>query len=354
MVHVVHINLAGGFRGGERQTQLLVQGLAEQGLTQTLVGRRGGELVGRCPHLPGLRVIPVRNNVISAARALSGATLVHVHEGRAIQAAWLAHLLGNLPYLVTRRVQKGPRPTSANRVMYRAAAVRVVVSRAIGESLQRLDPRLDFEIVPDSTSALCADPAEVSRIRSQYGDGILIGTVGALVDSHKGQLQVIEVARRFAQSLPGVRFLLIGGGSDEAMLKTAAAGLRNVVFTGHVDNVGDYLAALDLFFYPSRHEGLGSILLDAMEFGLPIVATVAGGMPEIIEDGRNGFLCAVDDIEAQSQALGTLIHDKRRREQIGAVNIEKAAHYSPQRMTRRYMDIYHNILAGTTREHTDA
>ncbi|HHQ14667.1 MAG TPA: glycosyltransferase family 1 protein, partial [Chromatiales bacterium] len=322
-MHVVHVNLAAGFRGGERQTQLLVQGLAEQGLTQTLVGRQGGELVDRCRNIPGLHVVAVRNNIVSAARALSGAALVHVHEGRAIQAAWLAHRLGKVPYLVTRRVQKGPRRTLANRIMYRTAAVRVAVSHAIGESLQLLDPRLDFRVVPDSTSALFADPAQARRIRSQYGDGVLIGTVAALVDSHKGQLQVIEIARRFAQPLPEVRFLLIGGGPDEAMLKAAAAGLPNVVFTGHVDNVGDYLAALDLFFYPSRHEGLGSILLDAMEFGLPIVATAVGGIPEIIEDGRNGFLCAVDDIGAQSEALGRLIHDTDRRAQIGAVNIDK-------------------------------
>ena len=353
-MHVIHINLASGFRGGERQTWLLVHGLAEHGLVQTLVGRRGGELVRRCEDIAGLRIVPVRNNVFSAARALAGGDLVHVHEARALQAAWLARRLGAAPYLVTRRVQKGPKHTVFNRMMYRSAAARIVVSRAIGESMYSLDPQLDFEVVPDSTSALAADSGQARRIRSQYGGGMLIGTVAALVDSHKGQLQVIEVARRFWQLPPDARFLLVGSGPDEAMLKTAAAGLPNVAFTGHVDNVGDYLAALDLFFYPSRHEGLGSVLLDAMEFGLPIVATAVGGIPEIVEDGRNGYLCAVDDIDAQAAALQALIGDRACRERMAASNIRKARRYSPQQMNGRYRDIYQGILTGTAKGQTEA
>ncbi len=353
MLHVVHINLAAGFRGGERQTCLLVEGLAEQGWTQTLVGRRGGELIRRCEQIPGLQIVPVRNNVVSAARALTGADLVHVHEGRAIQAAWLARRLGGAPYLVTRRVQKGPRRTLFNRAMYRAAVGLVAVSSAIGESLRALDPDLKYTVVPDSTSALTADPERVHEIRSRYGNGPLIGNIGALVDSHKGQLQIIEVARRLCDLQPDARFLLIGSGPDESMLKAAAAGLPNLFFTGQVDNVGDYLAALDLFFYPSRHEGLGSVLLDAMDFELPVVATAVGGIPEVIADSVNGILCAVDDIDAQTRALSTLIRDYGRRQQIGVVNAERARDYSPQRMTRRYGEIYSRISAGLTQGNTD-
>ncbi len=84
--------------------------------------------------------------------------------------------------------------------------------------------------------------------------------------------------------------MLVGGGEDEGMLKTAAAGLSNVTFTGFVDNVGDYLAAFDIFVLPSNREGIGSVLLDAMDRALPVVASRVGGVPDIVHDGENGIL----------------------------------------------------------------
>ena len=104
---IAHLNLVAGFRGGERQIQLLVEGLARRGWRQRLVARRGEPLAERCAGIAGLEVSAVPNNVFSALRALRGAELVHVHEGRGIQAAWLNRVLRGTPYLITRRNQRG-------------------------------------------------------------------------------------------------------------------------------------------------------------------------------------------------------------------------------------------------------
>jgi len=341
---IAHINLAPGYRGGERQTELLIRALALGGWRQTLVARRDAPLAVRCKDIDGLEIRPVRNNVVSAALALSQVDLVHVHEGRAIQAAWLSHALRSIPYLVTRRVQKGPSATSANRQFYGGAASLVAVSAAIAKSLRRLDPALGVCVVPDATSELSADPDESRRIRAQVGGDVLVGQVAALVDSHKGQRQVIALARRLHADHPHLVFLLVGGGEDEAALREEAKGLDNVQFVGHVDNVGDYLAAMDVFFYPSRHEGLGSVLLDAMAFGLPIVATEVGGIPEIIEDGVNGTLCAVGDLEAQERAVLSLADDPELRQHIGETNRRRAEDYRPAEMARAYAAIYRQLL----------
>ena len=66
--------------------------------------------------------------------------------------------------------------------------------------------------------------------------------------------------------------------------------LKNIFFTGFVENVGDYLAALDLFILPSNKEGIGGILIDAMEQKVPIIASRVGGIPEIVHDEKNGIL----------------------------------------------------------------
>lgn len=108
----------------------------------------------------------------------------------------------------------------------------------------------------------------------------MVGHVGALDNDQKGQEFIIAVAREIESSHPEVQFALVGGGDDEAMLKARAAGLSNVAFVGFVDNVGDYLESFDLFVLPSNREGIGSILFDAMERALPVVASRVGGVPD--------------------------------------------------------------------------
>jgi glycosyltransferase involved in cell wall biosynthesis len=347
---LTHINLAPGFRGGERQTELLIRGLATRGWQQRLVVRSGGVLAGRLADVRGLEVREAGFGVAGAALALRGAGLVHSHEGRGVQAAWLAHALAGIPYVVTRRVQQGPRPTVANRLFYGRAAAVVALSAAIRTALARLDPALRVEVIPSASSGLPTTAGEPARLRTVFGGGhaapFLVGHVGALVDSHKGQSSLIAVARRVAQDCPDLQFVFVGSGSDEARFRAQAAGLANVHFAGHTDAVGDYLAAFDLFAYPSRHEGLGSILLDALESGLPVVATRVGGIPEIITDGENGILCEPGDLDALERAVRTFRDDAGLRARVAAANRGRAAAWSAAVMTDRYAALY-DRLAGS-------
>ncbi|RMF98807.1 MAG: glycosyltransferase family 1 protein [Gammaproteobacteria bacterium] len=348
-MQITHLNLAGGFRGGERQTELLVRALAAQGWRQTVVARRGGALAERLAALPGVALRRVRPSLAAVLPALADSRLVHVHEGRSARAAWLNRRLRGTPYLITRRVQHGPRKHWLNRRIHRDAAACVAVSAAIGESLQRLVPGLPVQLIRDAISEFPADPERAAAIRRRYlgaGDGLLVGNVAALVDAHKGQRQIIEVARRLGDAQPPLVFLLIGSGPDEPRLRAAAAGLDRLHFTGFVDEVGDYLAALDIFYYPSRHEGLGSVLLDAMAFGLPVVATRVGGIPEIVDEPDNGFLCAVDDLEAQAAALTRLAQHADLRARIGASNRRHAADFAPANMAAAYIALYNELAAG--------
>jgi glycosyltransferase involved in cell wall biosynthesis len=342
---IAHINLASGYRGGERQTELLMRYLADAGWRQILVARAGDDLAGRSADIPGLDINEVSGGIVSAARAFDDATLIHVHQGKALKAAWLQSFFGRRPYIITRRVQKGPRNNLLNRSAYRRAARVIAVSAAIKKRLFELDAGLDIQVIPDCSSALRSSQQRSDAIRKQLGIAagqFVVGHVGALVDSHKGQLQIIEMARKSRSS--GLTFLLIGGGADEAMLKQAAQGLDNVLFTGHVDNVGDYLNLMNLFLYPSRHEGLGSVLLDALEFGVPVVATRVGGIPEIIRDGVNGYLYEPNDTRSMLNTILRLRDDVKTRAAIGVVNKRAAEAYTPARMGKRYELIYQSVL----------
>jgi glycosyltransferase involved in cell wall biosynthesis len=342
---LTHLNLARGFRGGERQTELLIRGLAALGWPQQLVARRGEPLAARCRDVPRLRIAEAGGGVVGAFVALRGAGLVHCHEGRGVQAAWFNGVTRGTPYLITRRVQRPPRGTVLNRRVYASAVAIVAISEAIRGALARQATRAPVTVIPSACSGLPVKLGDMERLRASFGGDFVVGHVGALDDSTKGQLQVIALARRFASTHPQVRFVLVGAGPDEARLREAATGLDNVLFTGEVANVGDYLAAFDVFLYPSRHEGLGSILLDALEAGLPVVATAVGGIPEIIRDGENGMLVKPDEPAALEAAVVALHADGALRARLATANRLRAREFSAATMTGRYERLYRELAA---------
>lgn len=341
---LTHLNLARGFRGGERQTELLIRGLAATGWRQRLVARRGEPLAARCRDVPGLDVVEAGGGVAGALRGLPGAGLVHSHEGRGVQAAWLNRVLRGIPYLITRRVQKVPAGW-LNRRMYRTAAAVVAISEAVREALARMDATLPVAVIPSCGGGLPVRIGNVERLRASFGARFVIGHVGALDDATKGQLQIIALARRWAATAPEVAFVLVGSGPDDARFRAAAAGLPNLRFAGQVDNVGDYLAAFDLLLHPSRHEGLGSTLIDALEAGLPVVATAVGGIPEIIRDPDNGRLVPADDPSALEAAVAGFLRDPALRARVSANNRLRARDFSPAAMTARYARLYRDLAA---------
>ena len=126
--------------------------------------------------------------------------------------------------------------------------------------------------------------------------------------------------------------------------KQLTQGLNNIEFVGQKENVGDYLAAFDLFIFPSRHEGLGSILLDAMDFGLPIIASNVGGIPEIIKNGVNGILVNLNSFDDYYSALKSLFSDTKMRSRMQQSNTEKGKDFSVKIMTDQYIKLYNQIL----------
>lgn len=339
---LTHLNLARGFRGGERQTELLIRGLAAAGWRQRLVARRGEPLAARCRDVPGLQVVEAGGGVVGALGALGGAGLVHSHEGRGVQAAWLNRLLRGIPYVVTRRVLKVPAGW-LNRRIYGGAAAVVAISEAVRESLIRLDATLRVTVIPSCGGSLSSRIGSVERLRASFGGNFVIGHVGALDDATKGQLQIIDLARRWAPQWPGVIFVLVGSGPDEARFRAAAAGLPNVRLAGQVDNVGDYLAAFDLLVHPSRHEGLGSTLIDALAAGLPVVATAVGGIPEIIRDPDNGRLVPPDDPAALELAVAGFLRNPELRARVAAANRLRAQDFAPAAMVASHVRLYRDL-----------
>jgi glycosyltransferase involved in cell wall biosynthesis len=338
-----HINLARVYRGGERQTEILIRGLAERLPAQRLITRRGTPLHERLLGTEGVEVVPVDGR-LEALRATSGAVLLHAHETRSAQVGFIRHMLSGTPYLITRRVDNRPRRDPLTRAMYRRAERVVVLSRAIGAVLADVEPRARQHRIPSVSSRYPSDTEWARSYRESLGADFLVGQVAALDQSHKGQLTLVGAARELAGRIPGVRFVFVGEGRDGNRIREAAADLDNVSFTGWVENVGDYLAAFDLFVLPSLREGLGSILLDAMDFGLPVVASAVGGIPDIVVDGETGALVAPADSHALADAILRLYRDAGLRNAMSEAARVRAMDYRPEIMIERYSRLYDEIV----------
>lgn len=339
-----HINLAKGYRGGERQTELLVAELADRGAIQQLVVRPGKPLGERCAGLPGVTVREAGGRVFGAALAARRCDLVHAHEAQGFYAAALANIVFGKPYVLTRRVPNPQRPSFARRITYGRAAGLVGVSRAVADNVHELYPDINVAVIPDAHAGFTAEPAVVRAIRERFPGKALIGHLGALSDAHKGQRTILAAARRALAAGREWQFMLCGDGGDEATLRQEAAGLDNVTFEGWVDNPGDYLAGFDVFVFPSNFEALGSSLLDAMYFGLPVVASKVGGIPEFVEEGVNGWLIEPGDGDALFERVDQLLAEDDLRERMAAANREQAARHDAKAMADAYVEIYRKRL----------
>ncbi|MGB1581318.1 MAG: glycosyltransferase family 4 protein [Nevskiales bacterium] len=340
---ICHINLARGFRGGERQTELLIRALAELGYAQRLIARKGEPLQQQLADLPGLQRVELSQPFLIKAAVCRGAAVVQVHEAKAGHLACIAHRLYGVPYVITRRVDKPPRASWLNRRLYANAAAVVPVSAMISGVLTNAGLCNNSQVIADAHSDLPVDSQATLAIRERFSGKFLLGHAGALVDRHKGQGTLIEAMHLLANDCPDLHLLLLGSGEDEALLKQKAQGLDNISFEGFTEQLGDYLAALDLFVYPSRFEGLGSVLLDAMQKGLPIVASDVGGIPEIVRDQHNGLLVPAGDAAALAGAIRKLYADAALRKRLAENGQQLATAYSPQAMARQYADLYRSL-----------
>ena len=342
---ICHVNLAGGFRGGERQTFLLMEELASRGHEQRLIAKANSALAANAKLIEDLEIIESSLNGFDCRTYFKDSPLLHFHESRVFAAIWSFGIATEKKHIITRRVERPPRSNFISKSIYSNANQTVTLSRAISKSIQKsFNLNLDPIVIPSAKTGFTTDQVEVQRIRSKMRGDFIVGHIGALDDSHKGQLQIIELAQMTRETFPEICFLLVGSGKDMGQFKQLTQGLNNIEFVGQKENVGDYLAAFDLFIFPSRHEGLGSVLLDAMDFGLPIIASNVGGIPEIIKHGVNGILVDLNSLDDYYNALKSLFSDTKMRSRMQQSNIEKGKEFSVKTMTDQYIKLYNQIL----------
>jgi N-acetyl-alpha-D-glucosaminyl L-malate synthase BshA len=159
-----------------------------------------------------------------------------------------------------------------------------------------------------------------------------------------------DTVRLFARVRERVlsRLVLIGDGQDrpEALHVARSLGVeQDVLFLGKQDDVAALLAVADLFLLPSEQEAFGLAALEALSCGVPVIATAVGGLPEVVEDGKCGFLLPVGDVAAMAEAALVLLTDPSRHASFReAARTRVMSQFDTSLIVPRYEAYYREIV----------
>jgi glycosyltransferase involved in cell wall biosynthesis len=273
--------------------------------------------------------------------------IVHTHTSKAGFTGRLAARITRVPLVIHQPhghifyAYYGPRTTAFYVALERLAArwtdvIVTLTERGTEEHLARgIGRPAQYVTVPSGvpTAELRAAAPAREEARAWLGlraDEFVVAALGRFVPV-KGFDLLVTALPRLAQSSPGARLLLIGDGPERERLAALATDLGvsgRVTITGTTRDVAAYLAAADVFAAPSRNEGMGRALVEAMALGLPVVGAAVGGIPAVVPDGVCGRLVPAADAGALAEALVELAEDAALRAKLGAAAVERAEAFS--------------------------
>ena len=175
-----------------------------------------------------------------------------------------------------------------------------------------------------------------------------IRSVGRFVKVKRFEL-FLDAAALVLKRYPQVQFSLLGDGPDRDLLTRRADALgigHRIRLVRPMTNPQSYFASLDVFVNTSEHEGLPLSVLEAMAHGVPLVASMVGGIPEIVRNSTEGILVASDQPEDFASAISGLASDAAARTRIGRAGRERViAEFSAEAMGRQYGYLYQRLAA---------
>jgi len=216
-------------------------------------------------------------------------------------------------------------------------------------TLQEFDIRKPIEVIYNfvNCDVYKRDP-KATELRAQFADQderILVHVSN--FRPVKRLCDVIEIFDRVQKKIPS-RLLLMGDGPDRSRAEWLVnqKGLRKKVeFMGKVDRVYEKLSVADLMLVPSELESFGLSALEAMACEVPTVATSVGGVPEVIEHGRSGFLAPVGDVEAMAKGAIEILSDEHRLREMGkAARWEAQSRFCSSQIIPEYEHFYERVL----------
>jgi len=218
----------------------------------------------------------------------------------------------------------------------------VVLSSGWASYYRKISKQINIQVVENGTNPLNKIP--LRNPSKKTTDVLFLGHI----NEAKGLLVILEAIRKINRTKANIFFHLVGGEEYEGDFDRIKevfekSGFKNFYFYGHKNGKekNEFLEKSDIFILPSYSEGFPNALLEAMSFGLPVVATRVGAIPEVIEHGKNGYLINPGDFESLSNAILTLSRSREKRLRFGENNYKKVKeHYNFEETYRKLKKIF--------------
>jgi glycosyltransferase involved in cell wall biosynthesis len=356
---ILHVSTPASWRGGEQQVAYLVKALRDKGIQQVVLSIERSELSRRMMNtgIPVATFISRGFMDLHVSRKISMLCknktfdIIHCHDSHAHSAAIQATIVfGNtVPVVVSRRVdfRVSGHPLSAWKYNHPIVKSIICVSEKIWKitapairdknKLAVVHSGIDLSKYQQSTPS--------GRLHAELGlpsTARIVGNLSALAD-HKDYPTFISTAKTILAAHPDIHFVIAGTGPEEKKIRKL---IRDLKLEGHVHMLGFrddpvmVMQSLDLFLITSVTEGLGTIVLEAFAAGVPVVATRAGGIPEMVEDEVTGLLAEPRDVDALAKAVMQVLNNPVMYHDLVNNALVKVQSFSYQVTAEKTLQIY--------------
>ncbi|MEO8100151.1 MAG: glycosyltransferase family 4 protein [Acidobacteriota bacterium] len=315
---MTHVDTETAWRGGQQSLLTLAKGLRARGHIQTIV----------TPATSALSERAIAEGFAVVRKCARNTDIAHAHSGHAHNIALRATLGTKTIRVVTRHVAFAPRHPLIHRLKYtRTCHGIIAVSDAVRDVLVNAGiPASHIQVIH---TGIELPPAPMRRALHRP---LTVAHMGAFT-KEKGQ----DIAIAAARLLPQIRFLMAGEGPLLPGLRESATA--NVEFLGFVSDKAQFFSEVDLFLMPSRSEAWGLAALEAMAYGIPVIASDIQGLADIIEPGRSGWLIPPGNAAALAHTIASADPMK-----FAAAARLRAEQFSVETMARETEQFYAGLL----------
>ncbi|MEM9887676.1 MAG: glycosyltransferase family 4 protein [Bacteroidota bacterium] len=364
MMYILHLSSAKTWRGGEQQIAYLIEELQLLEIQQSVFCVENGAFAAWCQqesvecktYRKRASFDPKIAKQISKLVREQQITHLHAHDSHAHTYAFLASVLFRLkvPIIVSRRVDFPVSNSLLSRWKYNHSSIKKII--CISHHIQRiLQPAINdhrkLTVVHSGIRAERFPDAHQNILRKSYQipqEKKIIANIAALAD-HKDYPTFVRTAAILLDQRKDIHFFIIGGDAGvESNIHRMIAEKQledYITLTGYQKEVASIFPELDLLLFTSKEEGLGTTVLDAFACGVAVVATAAGGIPEMITHRATGSLAPIGRADQLAEEVIFLLEQEEERKRIIKNAKNKLSEFSSKKMADAVLEVYRELYS---------
>lgn len=341
--NILVINMAKGFGGGEVQTLNLMEGLLDN-YRIYFYGRKNSPIIKKIRER-NLNITMLNDFLLMLKFCVFNNVIIHAEDGRGAHVASILALITNNKLIITRHVNY-PLKNYLSIFSYKKADALIGVSKQVCNNLKTLNK---------NTHLIYAGINPPQENKEFEKDVFCNRTENEMRVCHIGNFQAvknfeltIKLAKFFNKNNKNIQFYLIGSGELENTLKNIVNKERisNVHFIPKTIYIGSVFKNCDLQIIPSINEGLSLVLLEGYLYNIPTIAHKIGGMAEIIDDKKTGFLIEENNEELYKNILIDIYENREKLSFLKneIINFNKENDFSIASMVNKHIKLYESFF----------